>query len=41
VTTKKFENVRFVLCLRGWGVLVADEDKKEYVLDENGIYVLP
>jgi hypothetical protein len=30
------ENVRYVLCLRSWGLLVKDNDKIEVIIDEEG-----
>jgi F0F1-type ATP synthase beta subunit len=30
------KNVRYVLCLRSWGLLVKDNDKIEVIIDEEG-----
>ena len=35
------ENVRYVLCLRSWGVLVEPKDKEELFFDENGKIIDP
>ena len=29
------ENVRYVLCLRSWGVLEADDDEEEIIISED------
>jgi hypothetical protein len=33
------ENVRHVLCLRSWGVIVRDDDEEEIYIDEDGLQV--
>ena len=35
------ENVRYVLCLRSWGVLVEPKDEEELFFDENGKIIDP
>lgn len=31
------ENVRYVLCLRSWGVIADDDDEEEIQIDEDGL----
>jgi len=33
------ENVRYVLCLRSWGLLSESDDEVEIVFDENGVCI--
>ena len=35
------ENIRYVLCLRSWGVLVELKDEEELFFDENGKIIDP
>ena len=30
------ENVRYVLCLRSWGILVEADDEEEIIINDNG-----
>jgi hypothetical protein len=35
------ENVRYVLCLRSWGLLIEDDDEVEVIIDDEGRIVDP
>ena len=35
------ENVRYVLCLRGWGVIVHEDNEPEILMDENWVVIPP
>ena len=35
------ENVRYVLCLRSWGILVEDDDEEEIIIDQEWKIVEP
>jgi hypothetical protein len=33
------ENVRYVLCLRSWGLLSESDDEEDMIFDENGVRI--